>query len=65
MSLSSLGSAADLNGDGRVDLRDYGVLAGGWLSLDTPRTEDLTRDTTVDFVDLTALASWWLWPAHQ
>jgi hypothetical protein len=65
MSPSGLGSPADLSGDGRVDLRDYSVLAGGWLSLEAPRIEDLNRDTTVDFADLAAFSSWWLWPTHR
>ncbi len=65
MSPSAVGAPADLNGDGRVDLRDYGVLAGGWLSLEAPRREDLNRDTTIDFADLTVLSSWWLWPAPR
>ena len=65
MSPTSVGSPADLNGDGRVDFRDYGILAGGWLNLETPRKEDLNRDATVDFADLRAFASSWLWPTHR
>jgi predicted outer membrane repeat protein len=64
MSLSGLGSPADFSGDGRVDLRDYSILAGGWLSVAAPRTEDLNRNTTVDSADLAAFSSWWLWPTH-
>ncbi len=65
LSPSGLGSPADFSGDGRVDLRDYSALARGWLSLQAPRREDLNRDTTVDFADLAAFASWWLWPTRR
>jgi hypothetical protein len=65
LSSSNVGSPADLNGDGRVDFRDYSVLAGGWLNLEAPRKEDLNRNGTVDFADLGAFTSSWLWPTHR
>ncbi len=65
MSLSLVGSPADLNGDNRIDLRDYTALAAQWLSPEALRKENLSRDAKVDFTDLAAFASWWLWPAKR
>jgi len=65
MSLSDLGSPADLNGDNRVDFRDYSAFAAGWRSQEAPRKEDLSRNATVDSSDLAAFASSWLWPTHR
>lgn len=65
MSPSSVGSPADLNGDGRVDFRDYSAFAGGWLNQEAPRQGDLNRDGTVAFTDLAAFTSWWLWPTPR
>jgi hypothetical protein len=65
LSSSDLGSPADLNGDNRVDFRDYSAFSAGWLSQEAPRQEDLSRDTVVDFEDLAVFTSWWLWPTHR
>jgi hypothetical protein len=59
LSLSGVGSPADLNGDGRIDFRDCSVLAAGWLSSQAPRKEDLSRDGTVSFTDFAVFASLW------
>jgi len=64
MSLSGIGSPADLNGDNRIDLRDYTALTARWLSVEALRREDLNRDAEVDFTDLVAFVPWWLWTAN-
>ncbi len=55
----SVGSPADLNGDGRIDFRDCSVFAAGWLSSRAPRKEDLSRDGIVSFADFALFASFW------
>jgi predicted outer membrane repeat protein len=65
MSPAGLGAPADLNGDIQVDLRDYGMLAGGWRSREALRREDLSRDSAVDFSDLATFTSWWLWDTRR
>jgi len=59
------GSPADLNGDSRVDLRDYSALSAGWLRREVLRREDLSRDGATDFADLAAFTSWWLWSMRR
>jgi hypothetical protein len=65
LSVTAVGTPADLNGDGRVDLRDYTTWADGWLGLPAPRREDLNRDAAVDLADLAAFTSWWLCPVQR
>ena len=65
LSPSNAGSSADLDGDGRVNFRDYAAFATAWLSTAAPCREDFKRDGTVNFADLTAFSSWWLWPAQR
>jgi hypothetical protein len=65
LSPSSVGSAADLDGDGRVDFRDWRAFATAWLSTTAPRREDFNRDGAVNFADFAVLSSAWLWPAHR
>jgi hypothetical protein len=59
LSFFSVGSPADLNGDGGIDFRDCSVLAAGWLSTQAPRKEDLSRDGIVSFTDFAVFASFW------
>jgi hypothetical protein len=65
MSLSDVGSAADLNHDRRVDLWDYSVLAARWRGRGVLRPEDLDRDAMVDFADPGSLTWYWLWSANR
>jgi hypothetical protein len=48
---------ADLNGDGKVDLQDFSILAGEWC--DTPVKADLNNDDKVDVKDLRILCRQW------
>ncbi len=57
------GVAGDLNADGRLDLRDYAVLARQWRRLDTGFWSNgaaITRDGVVDPDDLGDFAQTWL-----
>lgn len=57
------GVACDFNADGRVDLRDYAVLARQWRQLDTGFWSNgtaITRDSVVDLDDLADFAGAWL-----
>jgi hypothetical protein len=56
----------DFNGDGRVDLRDYAVLAKHWREVDTgfwSSARYVAPDGTLGFGDLVNLADLWL--AHR
>ena len=59
MSLSVIGSVADLDHDGAVDARDLRMLADHWLAEISPLAEDLDRDGTVDVRDFARLAGKW------
>lgn len=57
---------ADFNGDGRVDFRDYALLAKRWLQVDTGFWSGgryVAPDGILDFDDLANLADLWL--AHR
>ena len=57
------GVAGDFNADGRVDWRDYAVLARQWRQLDTGFWSNgaaITRDGVVDLDDLADFAGAWL-----
>jgi len=46
-----------LNGDGKLDLRDFSILAGEWC--DTPVKSDLNNDDKVDAEDIRILLRQW------
>lgn len=52
----------DLDGDGKVNLKDFGKLANRWLWIGLPGevTEDIIEDGSVDRQDLAVLANRWL-----
>ena len=56
----------DGEGDGDVDLEDYGLLAGYWLRIDCGEDNDwcgwsdFDRNSEVNLVDLANLAGNWL-----
>jgi len=53
-------SKADINGSGRVELRDFARLAANWLKSGTNLTGDLDDSRSVNFTDLRLLHSHWL-----
>ena len=64
MSLSPVGTAADLNPDINdandwIDYRDMALLSDKWLSLEAPRIQDINRDGLVDLADFAILADNW------
>ena len=64
MSLSPIGSAADLNPDINdvndwIDFSDMALLSDKWLSLEAPLIQDINRDGTVDLADYALLADAW------
>lgn len=61
MSLSEVGSIADLDNDGAVNLQDLCYLAEGWQAEQTFLAEDLDRNSRIDLRDVAVLAEHWLW----
>jgi hypothetical protein len=61
MSLSTIGTAADLDNDGRVDATDLHILADVWLRADTLLAQDINRDGTVGLPDFALLVNDWSW----
>jgi hypothetical protein len=57
--LTKLGLGPDFTGDSFVDMEDFAVMAGKWLSC-TDTTADLTGDGCVTMEDLKILAESWL-----
>jgi hypothetical protein len=51
---------SDLNGDGTVDFRDFGILAGDWLSTGECMGSDIDCSGTVNWGDVSRLAGEWL-----
>jgi hypothetical protein len=60
MSLSDVGSAADMNCDDGVDLEDFGELSGEWQKQEVLLKEDIDRDGTVGLSDLVMFCEEWL-----
>jgi hypothetical protein len=60
MSLSGVGSPADLNWDNSVDMMDLAHLADSWQWEDVLLPQDLNRDGRVDVFDLQMFADRWL-----
>ena len=58
-SLSVAGDPADLYHNGNVDGTDLHALANHWLARIPPLAEDITRDGSVNLVDLARLAGKW------
>jgi hypothetical protein len=52
------GPKGDLNGDGKVEVMDLGILLSAWGRTDKPPA-DLNQDGIVDVVDLGILLSHW------
>lgn len=61
MSLSTIGTAADLNNDDAVDAEDLHIFSDLWLKAHTQRAEDINRDGVVSLPDFALLADDWLW----
>jgi len=59
MSLSTVGSIADLDHDDAVDGNDLAVLADMWLAQGVLLATDLNHDAAVDFRDFARLAANW------
>jgi hypothetical protein len=57
MSESDLGNIADLDNDDEVDLADFTMFTGRWLSTECLLAEDLDRDGVVDFRDFGVFAN--------
>jgi hypothetical protein len=57
MSESDLGNIADLDNDDEVDLVDFTMFTGRWLSTECLLAEDLDRDGVVDFRDFGVFAN--------
>lgn len=55
MSLSTIGSPADLNSDDTIDAKDLHVLIRQWLRTQTLLIEDINRDGVVNFSDFALL----------
>jgi hypothetical protein len=52
----------DFNGDGRVNLLDYALLARDWQSTDVFLETDLNEDGAVDLLDFLQFSEYWLSP---
>jgi len=61
MSLSSAGSAADLDFDNDVDFHDFDNVALSWKRQEIFLREDIDRNGRVDGFDIKAFAEDWLW----
>ncbi|MHC4740456.1 MAG: hypothetical protein ACYS8Z_00940 [Planctomycetota bacterium] len=61
MSESLLGNGADVDNDDSVDFMDFAGLGGAFHDEGPLLTEDLNRDSTVDFFDILAFVKEWLW----
>jgi len=57
MSLSTVGSAGDLNHDNAVNLQDVAIFVEKWLVQEVLLAEDIDRNGAVDFRDLAGLLS--------
>jgi hypothetical protein len=53
----------DFNGDGRVNLLDFALLASDWDSSDVFLETDLNEDGAVDLLDFLQFSEYWLSPA--
>ena len=53
------GSIGDLNGDCRVNLVDYSILAFWYKKNSPPANVDLNYDNKVDIIDFSILAHYW------
>ena len=51
--------AADLNGDGKVNLGDLNSMSDNWLSTGLYITSDINNDTKVNFLDFAEFAHFW------
>ena len=55
----------DFDQDGKVDFKDYAILAGYWMDTcfgpDWCGGSDLDEDGVADLIDLSTLAQYWLW----
>jgi hypothetical protein len=60
MSLSDVGSAADMNCDDGVDMEDFGELSGEWQRQEVLLKEDVDRDGVVSVSDLVMFCEEWL-----
>jgi hypothetical protein len=57
---STMTCALDRNGDGRINLYEFSVMAAEWQTPTWPVDGDFTGDGAVDLADLVALATLWL-----
>jgi hypothetical protein len=64
MSLSDVGSAADMNCDDGVDMEDFGELSGEWQRQKVLLKEDVDRDGAVGLSDLVMFVDDWMWVAE-
>ncbi len=61
MSLNPVGNVCDFNGDGVVDMLDWGMLGEKWLVEQVLLKVDEDRDGVVDARDLCIFVGEWLW----
>jgi len=50
----------DLDNNGRVEWRDFGLLTGQWLYFEIPNPGDVTRDEEIDAMDAEIFTNEWL-----
>jgi hypothetical protein len=55
------GNVADINEDGRVDLKDMRRVSEQWGIMGEPVAGDISRDGWVNLADIIVLAENWLW----
>ena len=60
MSLSDVGSAADMNCDYGVDMEDFGWMSGKWQKQEVLLKEDIDRDGVVGMSDLVIFCEEWM-----
>jgi hypothetical protein len=51
---------ADLNSDGKVNIKDFAILSGQWRELGAGKTSDFNNDAIVNIYDLYLFAEVWL-----
>ena len=57
-------SQADIYTDGKIDLKDYSILANDWLQEGPNLDGDITGNWVVDMSDLNVLLFYWLSPCY-
>ena len=61
MSLSTIGTPADLNNDDTVNAKDLCMFTDLRLKIYVPLAEDINRDGVINLLDFALLTDDWLW----